>query len=120
MSERQAVAAQEAIGTYAGGQVANASPGQLIVILYDYTIGCCRRRDAVNAKRGLVELSASLDLGCLDVAGPLFRIYEYLLEAVRDGRFEEAQDTLGQLRESWVEALARTGAAPASRARGEV
>ena len=115
MSEQQAVTAREAIGTYAASQVANASPGQLIVILYDYTIGCCRRGDMMNAKRGLVELSAALDLTYLDVAGPLFRVYEYLLDAVRAGRFDEAQGTLEQLRESWVEAMARAGAAPAPR-----
>jgi len=115
MSEQQVVTAREAIGTYASSQVANASPGQLIVILYDYTIGCCRRGDLMNAKRGLVELSASLDLTYLDVAGPLFRVYEYLLDAVRAGRFEEAQSTLEQLRESWVEAVAGAGVAPVTR-----
>ena len=115
MSEQQVVTAREAIGTYASSQVANASPGQLIVILYDYTIGCCRRGDLMNAKRGIVELSASLDLTYLDVAGPLFRVYEYLLEAVRAGRFEEAQSTLEQLRESWVEAVAGAGVAPVTR-----
>lgn len=112
MSEQQAVAAQEAIGAYAAGQVANASPGQLIVILYDYTIGCCRRNDLVNAKRGLVELSAALDLSYVDVAGPLFRVYEYLLDVVRAGRFEEAQTTLEQLRESWIQAMVRAGSTP--------
>lgn len=115
MSEQQAIAAQEAIGTYAANQVANASPGQLIVILYDYTIGCCRRGDMLNAKRGLVELSGALDLTYLDVAGPLFRIYEYLLDVVRAGRFDEAQGTLEQLRASWIEAMAKAGTAPAPR-----
>ena len=114
MSEQQMVAANEAIGTYAANQVSNASPGQVIVILYDYTIGCCRRGDLLNAKRGLVELSAALDLTYLDVAGPLFRVYEYLLEVVRAGRFDEAQSSLEQLRQSWVEAMARASVAPAS------
>ena len=115
MSDERGIGAREAVGTYAASQIAGASPGQLVLILYDYTIGCCRRADAVNARRGLVELMSALDLTYLDVAGPLYRVYEYLLEQVRGGDFSTALPTLEELRTTWTEVLVRAGTAPAPR-----
>ncbi len=115
MSDERGITAREAVGTYAASQIAGASPGQLVLILYDYTIGCCRRADVANARRGLVELMGALDLTYLDVSGPLYRVYEYVLEQVRSGEFSMALSTLEELRTSWTEVLAKGGNAPAPR-----
>lgn len=119
MSEERTIAARDAAEAYAQSQIAGASAGQLVVILYDYTIGCCRRGDGASARRGLVELMSALDLDHVVVAGPLFRVYEYLLDIVRSERFDEARETLETLRAAWIESMARSGN-PAAVERTEV
>jgi flagellar protein FliS len=106
---------REAVLKYATSQIQGASPGQLVVMLFDATIAACRRGDRQVARQGLVELMSGLDLDYLDVAGPLFRLYEYCLDEVRKGNIEEVQRILTGLREAWCAAVAqaeRPGAAP--------
>ena len=103
----RALTPNEAVAAYARSQVTGASPGQLVVLLFDATLGACRRGDVQQARQGLVELMSSLDLDHLDVAGPLFRLYEYCLDEVRKGNLGEPQHILTELRQSWCEAVAR-------------
>lgn len=97
--------AQDAVATYSANQVEGATPGQLMLQTYDYVIACCRRKDMVQAKKGLVELMGSLNLDQTDVAGPLFRVYEYCLDVVREGKFDEALGYLSELREVWADVV---------------
>ena len=105
---------REAMEVYQASKVAASTPGQLVLQTYDYVIGCCRRGEMMQAKKGLVELMGALNLDHLDIAGPLFRLYEYCLELIRDKKFEEAIGVLSELRQSWLGALDNTqlGSAP--------
>lgn len=99
------ISARQAIDAYATNRIAGASPGQLVLITYDYVLRCCRCGDTVNAKRGLIELTSGLNLEYLEVAGPLYRLYEYCLDRVREGDFAEVQRIVTELRDAWTEVL---------------
>lgn len=106
-----------ALATYATNKVEGSTPGQLVLQTYDYVIACCRRSDWVRANKGIVELMHSLDLEQLDVAGPLWRIYEYCLDANRNKRFEEVIGLLSELRSAWAEVVdeVETGRPPGAK-----
>ena len=97
--------ATEALNTYNTNKIEGASPAELVLFCYDHVLACCRRHEMMRAKNGVVELMGALDLGYVDVSGPLFRIYEYLLEVIRSERYEEAEGIVTELREAWVKAM---------------
>jgi flagellin-specific chaperone FliS len=99
----------EAVAAYAANQVSGASPGQLVTMLYEVTIKACRAGDTARARQGLIELSSGLNLDYLEVAGPLYRLYEFCLDGVQKGNFAEVEHLLSDLRQAWTEALDRTG-----------
>jgi flagellin-specific chaperone FliS len=108
---------REVVEAYNASKIKGATPGQLVLQTYDYVITNCRRGDWVQAKKGLVELMGSLNLDHPDVAGPLFRLYEYCLDGIRERRFDETIAILSELREAW-EALVdqvESGASPVGR-----
>ena len=104
----------EALATYNASNLEGATPGQVLLQTYDYIIACCRQGDWMRANKGMVELMGALDLDAdrLDISGSLWRIYEYCLDIIREGKFEEAISILSGLRESWAEVVERieTGA----------
>jgi flagellin-specific chaperone FliS len=106
-----------ALATYARNKVEGSTPGQLILQTYDYVIACSRRGDWQRANKGITELMAGLDLDFLPIAGPLWRIYEYCLDANRDGRTEEAISLMTELRDTWASVVdeVETGQAGARR-----
>ncbi len=108
MSNETTIPTQQALKTYHANQIEGATPGRLVLMLYDYVLACLRRGDGMRAKKGLVELMGSLNLDYLDVAGPLFRLYEYCLDIVREKEFEEAQGYIEELREAWLGVVERT------------
>jgi flagellin-specific chaperone FliS len=97
----------EAVARYTANQVTGASAGQLLLQLFDLTIGACRRGDAPRAKQGLGELMGSLNLDYLEVSGPLFRLYEFCQDRVRQGDFDTSLRLLTELRVTWEEVVAR-------------
>lgn len=101
MNETTRQQAHEAIETYAANQVEGASAGQLVLITYDYVLKQLRAKDMFAAKRGVVELMSALNMDQLDAAGPLFRMYEYLLDIIRKEQFDEALELVGELRGTW-------------------
>ena len=107
MSRERNLTAREAVETYCANQVEGATPGKLLLQTYDYVIASCRAGDRFRTKRGIVELMGALDLEYLDVAGPLYRIYEYLLDIVREEKYDEAQRILMELREAWAQVIHR-------------
>ncbi len=101
MNETTRQQAHEAIETYAANQIEGASAGQLLLLTYDFVLKQLRAKDMMAAKRGVVELMSALNMDHLDAAGPLFRIYEYLLDIVRKEQFDEALELVGELRDTW-------------------
>ncbi|MCK4546797.1 MAG: flagellar protein FliS [Candidatus Eisenbacteria sp.] len=101
MPTRCPTATRDAVEAYSASKLESATPGQLVLQTYDYVISCCHRGETAQAKKGLVELMGALNLDHEEIAGPLFRMYEYCLDAIREGRFEEAIGPLSELREAW-------------------
>ena len=106
MTTQCSVSTRDAIETYKTSGIESATPGRLVLQTYDFVIAQCRDQDMVRAKQGVVELMSALDLDREDIAGPLFRIYEYCLDALREGRFEETVEIFCELREAWKSVLA--------------
>lgn len=109
-----------ALATYARNKVEGSTPGQLILQTYDYVIACSRRGDWQRSNKGITELMSSLDLEYMSVAGPLWRIYEYCLDANREGRCEEVIDLMTELREAWASVVEEVETGRAGARRSEV
>jgi flagellar protein FliS len=107
---------------YRAQQVANESPGRLVLLVYDTALRACRRGQRGLLMRVLHELIAGLDLEQGEVAVGLLRLYEYALWQLREGNIEEVRLVLQGLREAWAKGLdeeegraaARRGSFPAS------
>ena len=98
---------QNGIDAYRTNQVMGASPGQLVLLLYDHVIRCLAKEDMRGASKGLVELMGSLDLDYQEVSGRLFSLYEYCLDLVKKSEFEQAEKILTEMRQMWVTAMGR-------------
>ena len=93
------------IDTYKTNQVMGSSPGQLVLLLYDHVIKCLNNSDMRGASRGIVELMSALDLDYQDISGRLFSLYEYCLDLVKQGEYDEAHKMLSEMREMWATAI---------------
>ena len=98
---------QDGIDAYRANQVMGASPGQLVLLLYDHVIRCLAREDMRGASKGLVELMGSLDLDYQEVSGRLFSLYEYCLDLVKKSEYEQASKILTEMRQMWAIAIGR-------------
>ena len=95
------------IEAYRTNQVMAASPGQLVLLLYDHVIRCLANEDMRGASKGLVELMGSLDLDYQEVSGRLFSLYEYCLDLVKKSEYEQASNILTEMRQLWATAIDR-------------
>lgn len=93
------------IDAYKANQVMGASPGQLVLLLYDQVILSLSDEDMRGASKGLVELMSSLDLDYREVSGRLFSLYEYCLDLVKKGEYEQASKILTEMRHMWSTAI---------------
>jgi flagellin-specific chaperone FliS len=96
---------QDGIDSYKANQVAGASPAQLILLLYDHVIKCMKSSDMRGASKGIVELMSSLDLDYNEISGRLFSLYEYCLDLVKQGRYDEAAKIMADMRQTWSVAI---------------
>ena len=101
----QTYSPQDIVQTYTAQAVEGATPGRLTLMLFDHVLACIRRQEIMKAKNGIVELMGSLDLDYLEIAGPLYRLYEYCLDVVRDKKFAEAEHLLGEVRDAWEQVV---------------
>lgn len=98
------------IDTYKENQVVGASPGKLILLLYDHVIKCLKNSDMRGASKGLVELMSSLDLDYQEISARLFSLYEYCLDLVKKNEFEQALRIISEMRHMWATAIERMAA----------
>lgn len=96
-----------ATAAYAVTQTQALSPTQVMLELYDFAIAGCVARDSRKSGAALVELIAALDFQYEEIAGGLYRLYEYALREAKAQRFDRALGILTGLREAWQQALAR-------------
>lgn len=95
------------VASYHSAQILGASPIQLIVKIYEVAIVACGRRDTDRARRAVCELISSLNFDYDEIAVPLFRLYEYCLDRIATGSYQEAAKILGGLKQAWESALAQ-------------
>ena len=130
-----------AYGQYRRSQVETATPGQLVVLMYE---GCIRftqrgrlaleaqdfdasRTNLLRAQDILAELMGGLNLEVGDIAANLLRLYEYMYQRLvtanvkRDaGAALEVEELLRSLLPAWEEAVRRQPEAPTQTARPNV
>lgn len=116
---------------YKSTQIQTATPGQLIIMLYDGAIKFCKfsknaiiEKDISNSNKYLIkvqdiitELMISLDMKAGgDIAKNLYSIYDYMLRTLVSANMKkdidkitEIQELLEDLKESWMEAVKKTG-----------
>lgn len=133
---------QQALRTYLKQQVSTASPGQLVVMLYDGAIRHCNqakaeleakrvsqaRRHLVKAQDIVGELMATLNVEAGGELGTqLYRLYDYLFRRIvqanvrRDpAAVDEVVARLTELREAWAAVATGAGVAALSPPRGPV
>ncbi len=97
----------DGINAYKENQVVGASPGKLILVLYDHVIKCLKNSDMKGASKGLVELMSSLDLDYQEISGRLFSLYEYCLDLVKKNDYEQALKIISEMRHMWATAIER-------------
>lgn len=132
---------QEAISAYRRHQVQTASPGQLVVMLYDACIGHCKAaqeaiaaadrdraaRHLLKAQDIVAELMSALNVGAGgDFARRLLSLYEYMYRRLVHANVRkdaeaarEVEGLLAGLREAWAEAAAGSLAASGAGSTGK-
>lgn len=80
---------------------AHVSPERLLLLTYATAIHACRSGKRGLLVRSLEELLYGLDLDQGELAHSLLRMYEYLLHAAREGRVEEVETHLRELKTAW-------------------
>ena len=111
---------------YRQEQVETADQGTLIIMMFDGALKFTRqakeainKKDIVGAHKSInraqdivVELMCSLDLEAGEVAGNLFRLYDYAYNQLKEANLqkkvepaEEAEKVLTSLRESWEQVV---------------
>jgi flagellin-specific chaperone FliS len=93
-----------ALNTYQIQQIKNASPTELIGILYDMAIQATYRKDQVRLIKILSLLMRSLNHD-YEVAENFFNLYEYCQHVARDNKFDEVRDLLSGIRDAWYETV---------------
>ena len=94
---------------YLEQKILSASPKQLIAYIYDAAIASCTKRDIEKTTAAIGILINSLNFDekedVKDMSSKFSEYYEYILNLVREKRFEEARDNLKEVRDAWVKAM---------------
>ena len=116
---------------YKTTQISTATPGQLVVMLYEGAIKFCKlakmgieQKNVQTANNNLIkvqnivqELKLGLDMKAGgEIAKTLDSLYEYMLRRLVEANIKkdaiiisEVQSSLEELKEAWVEAVRQTG-----------
>jgi hypothetical protein len=76
-----------------------------VLALFDCALRGCRMRSYSVVKRSLAESMRCLELERQDVTGRMLALFEFCLTESEQGRFEEAEEVLLDLKESWARAV---------------
>ncbi|MDR0516007.1 MAG: flagellar export chaperone FliS [Fibromonadaceae bacterium] len=125
--QQNAAYARPGFGQYRQSSIETADRGQLIIMIYDHCIKWCitakemleegrmaqKSEACQKVQAGITELMSSLDMqkgG--DIAKNLWRLYDFYSFHIHEGNmknisknFEDVQNMMSQLRESWQKAL---------------
>jgi len=109
---------QQQLNMYRQRQVKDASPAELLLLIYDFAVASCAAQDKDRAVRCFSELIDALNFEYAQVADGLLQLHRYCLEQVHKGDFVEAHKVARELRDAWRTALrqlAKTGQVAARR-----
>jgi flagellin-specific chaperone FliS len=95
----------EALQMYRNEHLANLSPVQVVLKLYDIALRGCKHHNYGLAQRALTELILALNFDHKELATGLFQLYDYAKRSIRQGQVDEAVVVLEELRTAWVEAF---------------
>jgi flagellin-specific chaperone FliS len=88
---------------YRQQEVMGASPIRLVVMAYDLAIRACEQKDYNRASKAISVLRDALNFDYPDVSVGLFRLYQWCLECLRTGDYDNAMVTLRDLRDAWAQ-----------------
>jgi flagellin-specific chaperone FliS len=94
---------------YKKDQLMNLTPVQVVDKLYGVAIQACKKEDAPLAQRAISELIVGLNFEYQEISTPLFRLYRYCKDCIRDGKLEDAITVLVELRAAWAQAFHLNG-----------
>jgi flagellin-specific chaperone FliS len=83
-------------------EVMGASPLRLVVMAYDVAIRACEAKDLARGTQAVSLLRDSLNFDYAEASLGLFRLYQWSLDCMRQGEWDEALKVLRELREAWT------------------
>ena len=87
---------------YQRNQIMSMTPAQLVLKVYDVAILGCKTKDSGKVSKALVELISALRFEHGEISLGLFRLYQYCLDSVKIGKFDEVTAILTDLRNTWL------------------
>jgi flagellin-specific chaperone FliS len=78
------------------------TPAQLVLKVYDVAIVAGKNNDTQKASKAIVELISALRFEHGEISLGLFRLYQYCLDSVKVGKFDDAVKILSELRNTWL------------------
>ena len=96
------------VNQYLNNEINQASPAQLVLKVYDFAILNCQRKNMLKTNEAIQVLINSLNFdleGAREISVGLLRLYQYCQDLTRKNKFEEAQNILTELRDTWKMAL---------------
>ena len=88
---------------YRQQDVMGASPIRLVVMAYDLAIRACDVKDFAKATKAISVLRDALNFDYPEVSVGLFRLYQWCLDSLRNGDYDNAKKVLVELRDAWRE-----------------
>ena len=95
-----------AINTYQRQAIINASPEELVSILFDMAIQASYRKDAEKLQGVLNLLMKSLNFD-YDLAKSLYGLYEYCQQITKEKKFEEVRELIDNIRDAWNQSVVK-------------
>lgn len=99
---------------YRQNDVLGASPIRLVVMAYDLAIRACDVKDFGKATKAISVLRDALNFDYPEVSVGLFRLYQWCLDSLRQGDYDNARKILVELRDAWRESEKQLSAQPHS------
>ena len=121
---------QEPAKAYLRSKILNASPMELVIILYEGAIASCARarelfgagqrtetcQALIRAQNMIRELRNSLDMSRGEIAQGLYRLYGYMIQRLVEANvqrkrecIDEVMRMLAELKQTWTEAVEKQG-----------
>ena len=93
------------VNSYVNNQLIGLTPAQLLLKVYEVAIIGCQQKDCDKAIQAISELISGLNFEHQEIAIGLFRLYQYIIDQIRNKNFCEALNILKELRDTWAKVL---------------